>query len=337
MEGYIKKFTHISVADMNEVGAKNAFLGEIFTHIALKDIKVPEGFAITSTAFRRFIAYNKLDGVHAKLLAQIDRNKNSNIGEIGKKARGLILGARMPGDLSDCISAAYHELSAKSSPEVAVRSSAIYEDLFHISVKDKHETYLNIQGEKALLEWVKKCFASLYSDKALRSDFHKDYDKVIAVGVQKMIRADKGCSGFAYTVDPLSGFTDVIHLSGVWGLGEKMVEERITPDEFIVYKPILPLGKKSIIQKTMGSKSRMMVYNEDTESVPVVEIETPGELKEKFVLTDEEILTIANWGMTLESYYNSPMGLEWAKDGNCQELYLLQAKPKNFKRYCSLN
>ena len=331
MKDYIKKITNISVADINEVGTKNAFLGEIFTHIDLKDIKVPEGFAITVTAFRHFIAYNKLDGAHAKLLVQIDRNKNFNIGEIGKKARELILGARMPGDLSDCISAAYNKLCANSSSEVAVRSSAIHEDLFHISVKDRHETYLNIRGGKALIESVKRCFASLYSDKALRADLDQGSDKVISVGVQKMIRADKACSGFAYTADPLSGFADVIQVSGVWGLGEKMLEERITPDEFIVYKPTLLLGEKSIIQKKMGSKSRMLIYKEE-EGGSVVEMETPGERREKFILTNEEILTIANWGMTLESYYSSPMSMEWAKDGYSQELYLLQAKPKNFKK-----
>lgn len=331
MKDYVKRLRNISVADTDEVGGKNAFLGEIFTHTALGDIRVPDGFAITATAFRRFIEYNKLDGVHAKLLAQLDTGKQSNLEEIGQKARNLILGARMPGDIYDTIISAYHDLCADSNAEVAVRSSAIHQYPFHIGARDKHETFLNIQGEKALIEAVKKCFASLYSDKALKEG-PLNIDNCISVGVQRMIRADKSCSGFAYTADPLSGFVEVIHISGVWGLGEKILEERISPDEFIIYKPTLPHGLKSIIQKKMGSKSRMMIYKEDEDGLRVIEVDTPAEQRERFVLSDEEILTLASWGMTLENYYSSTISMEWAKDGYSQHLYLLQAKPKTFKK-----
>ncbi len=332
MEEYIKKLHTTSVQNIQEVGSKNAFLGEIFTHLTLRDIRVPEGFAITATAFKRFIEYNKLDGVHAGLIKKASLDKRFSIKQIGEKARAIILGARMPGDIYDSIIAAYHELCDDSNAEVAVRSSAIYPDLFNIAEKDLHGTFLNIRGENVLIESVKKCFASLYSDKALRAGICDDPDRAISVGVQKMIRADKACSGFAYTADPMSGFMDVIHVSGVWGLGEKMLEERITPDEFIIYKPTLPQGIKSIIQKKLGSKSRMLIYKEDAGSLRVVEILSPPELREKFILSDEEVLLIANWGMTLESYYNSSMSMEWAKDGYSQDIYLLQAKPKNFKQ-----
>lgn len=331
MKDYVKRLKNISLADTDEVGSKNAFLGEIFTHMALRDIRVPDGFAITTSAFRRFIEYNKLDGVHEKLLAEIDSKKQLNLNVIGQKARDLIMGARMPGDIQDAIIAAYRELCADSSPEVAVRSSSISQYPFHMSIKDKHETYLNIQGEKALIESVKKCFASLYSNKALKED-PGNLDRVISVGVQCMIRADKSSSGFAYTADPMSGFVDVIHVSGVWGLGEKILEQRVNPDEFIVYKPTLPEGVKSIIQKKMGNKCRMMTYKDVEGGTSVVEMDTPAELREKYILNDEEILIIANWGMTLENYYSSPMSMEWAKDGYSQDLYLLQAKPKNFKK-----
>ncbi len=331
MKDYIINLRHISVGDLGEVGSKNAFLGEILTHLALKGILVPDGFAVTATAFRHFIEYNKLDGVHYDLMAKIIDDDYRNVEEVGKKARDLILGARMPGDVCDMIIASYHELLSDPIAGVAVRSSAIYSDLFHITEKDKHDTFLNVLGEKAVIESVKKCFASLYSEKALKAGIVNDPERAISVGIQKMIRADKACAGFAYTADPISGFIDVIHVSGVWGLGEKLLEERITPDEFIVYKPTLPQGVKSIIQKKLGTKSRMLIYKEEAGGVSVSEVLSPVDLREKFILNDEEILLIANWGMTLESYYNSCMSMEWAKDGLDQDIYLLQAKPKNFK------
>lgn len=332
MEAYTKSLRTISLQNIQEVGSKNAFLGEIFTHVKLKGIRVPEGFAITATAYKHFIEYNKLDGVHAALMKKAKHDKRFTIKQIGEKARALIMGARMPGHLYDAIIAAYHDLNADPNLEVAVRSSPIYPDLFNITEKDQHETILNVRGEKALIASVKECFASLYSDKALRAGVHNDAERAISVCVQKMIRADKACSGFVYTADPVSGFIDVIHVSGVWGLGEKMLEERITPDQFIIYKPLFPLGKKAIIQKKLGSKSRMLIYKEESNGVKVTEILSPADLREKFILSDDEILIIANWGMILESYYNSTMSMEWAKDGYSQDLYLLQAKPKNFKQ-----
>lgn len=331
MKDYVKSLKNISVSDTDQVGAKNAFLGEIFTHIALRDIRVPEGFAITASAFHHFIEYNKLDGVHEKLLNQINTQKHSNIAEIGQKARDLILGARLPGDIYDIIISEYLNLCKDFGPEVAVRSSSISQSPFHTGIKDKHETFLNVKGEKALIESVKKCFASLYSDKALMED-PLNMDTAISVTVQSMVRADNSCSGLAYTADPVSGFMDVIYISGVWGLGEKNLGELTSPDEFIVYKPTLPQGLKSIIQKKMGSKSRMITSREVEGNRQVVEVETPKDQRGKFVLNDEEILTIANWGMTLENYYSSPMSMEWAKDGNSQDLFLLQAKPKQFRK-----
>lgn len=331
MKDYVKNLKNISVSDTDQVGAKNAFLGEIFTHLPLRDIRVPEGFAITASAFHHFIEYNKLDGVHEKLLTQINTQNYSNIAEIGQKARDLILGARLPGDIYDIIISEYLKLCEDFGPEVAVRSSSLSQRPFHTGIKDKHETFLNVKGEKALIESVKKCFASLYSDKALMEN-PVSMDTAISVAVQRMVRADNSCSGLAFTADPVSGFMDVIHVSGVWGLGEKFFEEQISPDEFIVYKPTLFQGIKSIIQKKKGSKNRMMISKEVKGKLQEIEVNTPAEQREKFVLNDEEILTIANWGMTLENYYSSPMSMEWAKDGNSQDLFLLQAKPKQFKK-----
>ena len=331
MKDYILRLKNISIADAEEVGAKNAFLGEIFTHRALSNIRVSDGFAVTASAYRHFIEYNKLDGVHDQLIAQIDRGELSNISEIGQQARDLILGARMPGDIYDTIIAAYRELFTDPDAEVAVRSSPVRQIANLISTKDKHDTFLNVKGEKELVNSVKSCFASLYSDQALIDD-PESLDRVISVGVQKMVRSDQACSGFAFTADPQSGFVDVIHVCGQWGIGVKNEQQQLLQDEFIVYKPNLSLGVKSIIQKKLGAKSHMMIYKAAGSGQQLSQVETPVAQREKYVLNDDEILIIANWGMILENYYESPMSMEWAKDSSSQDLYLLQARPENFKK-----
>jgi pyruvate,water dikinase len=331
MKDYILRLKTVTIADTEEVGIKNAFLGEIFTQKALGNIRVPDGFVITASAYRHFIAYNKLDGVHDQLISGIDKSDTVSISETAKKARDLILGARIPGDLYDRVILAYQELLKDSDGRLAVRSSVIEDNALSITTKDKYDTFLNVRGEKELFSSVKKCFASLYSDQALIDDPDRK-DRVISVGVQKMIRADQACSGYAYTSDPQSGFVDVIHVSGVLGIGYKNTEQLLTQDEFIVYKPNLQMGVNSIIQKKLGTKSHMMVYKDDGDTTSLIEMETDSELRSKFILNDEEILTIANWGMILENYYNSPMSIEWAKDSSSQDLFLLQAKPVNFKK-----
>ncbi|OYX90942.1 MAG: hypothetical protein B7Y76_14890, partial [Sphingobacteriia bacterium 35-40-5] len=331
MKDYILRLKAITIADAEEVGAKNAFLGEIFTQKALGNIRVPDGFVITASAYRHFIAYNKLDGVHDQLISGIDKSDPASITEIGRQARDLILGARFPGDLYDRILLAYQEFLKDSDGGLAVRSSPVEDNSLSIRTKDKYDTFLNVKGEKELFSSVKKCFASLYSDQALIDDTDRK-DRVISVGVQKMIRADQACSGYAYTSDPQSGFVDVIHVSGIWGIGFKNTEHLLIQDEFIVYKPNLNMGVNSIIQKKLGTKSHMMVYKESGDTTSLVEKETSSELRGKFILNDEEILTIANWGIILENYYDSPMSMEWAKDSSSQDLFLLQAKPENFKK-----
>jgi len=328
MKEYVLKLRNISVSDSKEVGAKNAFLGEIFTHPVLHKISVPEVFAVTASAFQRFIEYNKLDGVHDKLLASLDRDNLLNVSKIGQKARSLILGARMPGDIDDAIVAAYHELGSGIATEVAVRSSPIFSDHIYSDNKDVYESFLNVKGDREIVETVKRCFASLYTDNALK-ERSSSTEKSIAVCIQKMVRSDISCSGVAYTSDPESGFADVIHISGVWGLGGKKNLEGVIPDEFIIYKPTISDGVKSIIQKKLGSKSRMMNFQKNSE---ILLVNTPDDLCDKFVLIEEEILSIANWGMILEDYFGSPVSLEWAKDGVSEDLYLLQAKPENFKK-----
>lgn len=325
---YILRLKNISLRDKAEVGTKNAFLGEIFTNPALQGIMVPDGFSITATAYKHFIDYNKLDGVHNKLVAKIDKGNLAKLVEIGKECRELILGARMPGDLYNQIISAYHDLGSDSAIEVAMRSSSLANDPSYSSKKDKHDTFLNVKGESDLIKSVKKCFASLYSDSALMEVGETMGDQAISVCVQKMIGIDYSCFGSAFTADPQTGFKDVIHISGICSFKDK---NPVESDEFIVYKPILSLGVKSIIQKKHRLPSNQLNGENESElpmPAPKPSIIDPG----KYVLIDEEVLTIAQWGMTLENYYNSQVSMEWIKDSVTDEIYLLQAKPINFKK-----
>ena len=331
MKDYILRLNTITRDDIEEVGEKNAFLGEIFTKETLESIMVPDGFVIIASAYRHFISYNKLDGVHDQLISGIDKSDLKSILEIGKRSRDLILGARFPGDLYDRILIACKELLKDSDGKLAVRSSSIDSFPLAINSKDRHDTFLNVRGEKEILNAVKKCFASLYSDQALIEDPDRQ-NRVISVGVQNMIQADKACSGFAFTSDPESGFTDVIQVNGIWGIRIKNIEQQYIQDEFIVYKPNLHLGINSIIQKKLGAKSHMMVYYANGDNSGMKNVVTSDEMRGKFVLNEDEILKIANWGIVLERYYNSPVSIEWAKDSQSDDLYLLQAKPENFKK-----
>ena len=329
IKDYVLRLKNLSIADSPEVGTKNAFLGEIFTHPTLHNIKVPDGFAITATAFHRFIEYNKLDGVHEKLLASLDCDNLSSIEKVGKKARELILGARMPGDIENAIITAYHELCSESLTEVAVRSSPISINPLQTYFKDVHDAFLNVKGEMELINNVKKCFASLYSEEALKV-YSSSSPKSISVCVQKMVRSDKSCSGMAFTSDPETGFLDVVHISGVYGVLDKNHQNELNPDEFIVYKPNISLGMSSIIKKKMGLKNQMLTFNKKSELYPS---DTPKPLRNQFILMDDEILKIAEWGLILEDYYGTPISFEWAKDGITEELYLLQARPQNIKKF----
>lgn len=321
---YVLRLQNLSIADSQDVGAKNAFLGEIFTHQKLHKIKVPEGFAITSSAFQRFIEYNKLDGVHERLINTLD---SENVKEISSKARELIIGARMPGDIADSILAAYHELCAGSSCEIAIRSSPILVNPLNDCVRDVHDTFLNVLGDNELISCVKKCFASLYSDDALLN-YSKKSPKSMAVCVQKMVRSDKSSSGMVYSADPDSGFADVIHINALYGILNKAQFKSQDPDEYIVYKPNISRGLSSIIQKKMGAKNKIFILDSKGE---ISVQDTPTKLKGHYILIENEILKLADWALTLEEYFDRSITLEWSKDAEIDEIYLLQARPEDFK------
>jgi pyruvate, water dikinase len=330
INNYVKRFSEIRNTDVTAVGGKNASLGEMFSKLSSKGILVPDGFATTAFAFEEFLSLNSLYTPVYSLMKQLDKKTYSNLKEIGAKAREIMLDAKLPGALQMSIIQAYKELCRDNYTEVAVRSSATAEDLPQASFAGQHESYLNIKGEKALLTAVKKCFASLFTDRAIkyREDNGFAHEKVaLSVGVQKMVRSDKACSGVGFTLEPESGFRDIIHLSGVWGLGENIVQGTVTPDEFLIFKPTLLLRKNAIVQKNLGEKAKTMIYGND-ENSPVINIATPKEKQEQYVLNDEEVSKLASWALIIEQHYGRPMDIEWAKDGITNELFIIQARPE---------
>lgn len=289
-------------------------------------------FATTAFAFQKFLEENNLKEKLQQLMAGLDREKFSNLRETGIKARELMMHAHISDDLAKEIIEAYRVLSKDGNKAVAVRSSATAEDLPEASFAGQHESFLNIRGEAEVLAAIQKCFASLYTDRAIkyREDNGFSHEKIsLSAGVQYMVRSDKGCSGVAFTLEPESGFRDVIHISGVWGLGENLVQGTVTPDEFIVFKPSLLNGKKCIIQKRLGDKLKTMVYAEEhAANVSVMNVDTPNEKQEQFVLCDEEVKQLAKWCLAIEQHYGRPMDIEWAKDGILKKIYIIQARPE---------
>ena len=264
------------------------------------------------------------------LLDTLDTKTFKNLKEIGAKARSIIENAKMPEDLSKEIITSYKELCGEEYFAVAVRSSATAEDLPQASFAGQHESYLNIKGEKELVKAIQRCYASLYTDRAIkyREDNGFEHEKVaLSVGVQKMVRSDEACSGVAFTLEPESGFRNVIHIAGVWGLGENMVQGTVNPDEFLVFKPTLQKGKNAIIQKNMGDKNKTMIYTDDEEN-PVINIDTPEEKRNQYVLNNDEIELLAKWALIIEKHYDKPMDIEWAKDGETGDFFIIQARPE---------
>jgi pyruvate,water dikinase len=333
MYQFIKKFKDISINDVPAVGGKNASLGEMITKLSGKGINVPDGFATTAFAFWTFLEDNNIREHISQLLQEkLDHQNYSNLNQMSEETRSLILQAVMPELIVIEIIAAYRKLSGEVPVEVAVRSSATAEDLPQASFAGQHESYLNIKGEDELLQAVQQCFASLYTARAIkyREDNGFAHEKVaLSVGIQKMVRSDKACSGVGFTLEPESGFRNIIHLSGVWGLGENIVQGAVTPDEFFVFKPTLKQGKNAIIQKKPGAKEKTMVYaNNAAGLTSTLNIDTPPEKRKQYVLDNDEVKKLAQWALQIEEHYQKPMDIEWAKDGITGELFIIQARPE---------
>lgn len=335
---FIQWFSDITIEDVPRVGGKNASLGEMVRELASKGVKVPNGFAITADAFRHFIRGAKLDEYIRSTLADLDTHNMANLSERGHAVRQAILNATLPSDLQALISEAYQQLQgdAKTPLDVAVRSSATAEDLPDASFAGQQETYLNVHGSTALLETCKRCFASLFTDRAISYRVDKGFDHfkvALSIGVQRMVRSDLACSGVMFTIDTESGFRDAVMISAAYGLGENVVQGSVTPDEYTVFKTTLKTGHRPILQKTVGSKEFKLIYDSGggkmVKNVPVA----PGD-RAKLALTDDEVLELARWACIVEDHYtakrgsHAPMDLEWAKDGITGELFIVQARPE---------
>jgi len=336
---YTLPFSEIKMSDILQVGGKNASLGEMIQNLSTLGVDVPDGFAITVVAYRYFIDYNNLsDSIH-EIIGRTDVDDIIDLRKNGLQIRQLIKEGKFPNDLSEAILKAYEKLSfqyGNNLTDVAVRSSATAEDLPDASFAGQQETYLNVRGDEDLLNSVRNCIASLFTDRAIsyREMFDFDHFEVgLSVGVQKMVRSDLASSGVAFSLDTESGFKDVVLINGAYGLGEMVVQGAVNPDEFLVFKPTLEKGFESIIEKKMGVKEIKMIYGTNPgEMVRTIPVEK--DIQKEFCIGDEYVLKIAKWVSIIEKYYTElrgvycPMDVEWAIDGLTQKLFIVQARPE---------
>jgi len=328
---YIRWFEDLSSDDTAEVGGKNASLGEMIKNLKKEEIDVPDGFATTALAYRELIEENDID---KKLGSLIDELQNgAKLKEIGRKIRRLFTNTRFPEALEDSIIQNYKRLSDKYDEQeiaVAVRSSATAEDLPDASFAGQQETFLNVSGQDELLEACRKCYASLFTDRAISYREEKGFSHLkvaLSIGIQKMVRSDKGGSGVMFTIDTETGFNNVIEINAAWGLGENVVQGTVNPDEYTVFKPVLDDDHLPILKKFLGSKEKKMVYSSGG-SKKTRNTNTSKKEQQTYVLDDKEIIQLARWGKKIEEHYGKPMDIEWAKDGDTQNILIVQARPE---------
>ena len=335
-------FTAVGLGAIAQVGGKNASLGEMIRELAGEGVRVPGGFATTAAAYRHLLRSNGLMAPLAELLTGLDADDLGALQSAGKAARTLLLNAELPADLVEAILAAYRELATPDGvlPAVAVRSSATAEDLPNASFAGQQETFLNIEGEAALLEACRRCYASLFTDRAISYRQLNGFDHLevaLSIGVQRMVRSDRACAGVMFSIDTETGFRDAVLLTAAYGLGENVVQGAVNPDEVLIFKPTLEQGFAPILSKRLGSKAIRMVYGEagaGEGGAPVHNEPVPQAERDRFALSDNECLTLARWACRIERHYSAqrgsptPMDIEWAKDGLTGELYILQARPE---------
>jgi pyruvate,water dikinase len=335
---YIRWFEEVGIDDIPLVGGKNASLGELVRELAFRGIKVPNGFAVTAEAYWDFIAGAGLEGKLRGILADLNTRDTANLQQRGSALRQAVISASLPDKLKQEIAAAYRALSEAAGGEldVAVRSSATAEDLPDASFAGQQETYLNVQGEAALLENCKRCFASLFTDRAIsyRQDKGFDHFKVgLSVGVQRMVRSDLAAAGVMFSIDTETGFSDVVLIEAAYGLGENVVQGSVSPDEYYVFKPTLKKGHRPILHKSLGTKEFKLVYDIGGGKM-VKNLPVSADDRLRFAISDDEVLQLARWACLIEDHYSQkhghhmPMDIEWAKDGRTGELFILQARPE---------
>jgi pyruvate,water dikinase len=336
---YILFFTQIGNDAIDEVGGKNASLGELYNQLNPIGVNIPNGFAVTAEGYRLFRQQNNLEKSLDDIVNLLDTKEYLNLSEIGEKARALILSATIPDEIRAEISSAYQSLSKQSETRnlgVAVRSSATAEDLPSASFAGQMESFLNISGLDQLLDAIHGCYVSLFTNRAIKYRHDMGFTKLdiaISVGVQQMVRSDKASSGVAFTIDPDSGFQNTIIINGSWGLGENIVKGTITPDEWMVFKPTLENAKLNpILKRHCGRKEFTMIYAEKSEETSfehtIINNPTSAEKQNQFSLNDKEVIQLSQWCYKIEKHYKKPMDIEWAKDGVNNQLYIVQARPE---------
>ncbi|MGE4544671.1 MAG: phosphoenolpyruvate synthase [Pedobacter sp.] len=330
---HIMWFEDIGLYDLPLVGGKNASLGEMIGNLSDLGIRVPGGFAVTAEAYRYFLRETGLEKQITNLLTDLDTDNMDSLATIGHQVRRAIRHAELPDGLEQAIRTAYAQMEQQygTDCDVAVRSSATAEDLPDASFAGQQETYLNIRGADELLSACRNCFASLFTNRALSYRVHHGFDHMavaLSIGVQKMVRSDLASAGVMFTISTETGFRDVVLINGAWGLGENVVRGAVNPDEFFVFKPTLKQGYRPIISKHVGSKKKKIIYSINNGPQPTREITVPIEDRERLCLDDDEVLALARMACVIEDHYKRPMDIEWAKDGETGELFIVQARPE---------
>jgi pyruvate,water dikinase len=325
------------MTDLEQVGGKNASLGEMISGLAAAGIRVPGGFATTADAFREFLSANGLDERIRKRVAKVDNKDVAALAACGAEIRSWILGGSFPKEFEREIRQKYQELTQKTSLETsfAVRSSATAEDLPEASFAGQQETFLNVRGADNVLDAIRHVFASLYNDRAISYRAHHNFDHsavALSAAVQQMVRSDLAASGVMFTLDTESGFRDVVFITSAYGLGELLVQGAVNPDEFYVHKPMLEKGRPGIVRRALGSKAQKMVFTKSDQPGKSTRVaDVPEAARNSFSLSDSEVLELARYAVAIERHYGRPMDIEWGKDGADGRIYVLQARPETVK------
>lgn len=336
---YVVPFSEIDAADIAIVGGKNASLGEMISQLQPLGVQVPDGFAVVANAYRYFLQYNQLESKLTSVLESLDSKTLSNLKQVGETCRALIRGGNLPDDWQQSILKFYEDLSAGTNTPVAVvvRSSATSEDSPEASFAGQHDSFLNVKGNSELLEACHRCYISLFNDRAIKYRVDRGFDHMqvfLSIGIQKMVRSDRGAAGVAFTIDPETGHENIIYATGSWGLGENVVQGAVTPDEFYFFKPAITRQLHSLVKAKLGAKENMLVLKSETlQGKSTINIETPLEMRNRFILSDTEAMKLAYWCYLIEQHYRIPMDIEWAKDGDTDELFIVQARPETVHRH----
>lgn len=335
MQQYVLWYEQLGMQDVERVGGKNASLGEMISNLSGAGVSVPGGFATTAFAFNEFLELSGLNGKIHDLLDTLDVDDIAALNRAGQQIRDWVIEAPFQSALEQAICAAYDKLSAGVDASFAVRSSATAEDMPDASFAGQQETFLNVRGIDAVMIAVKHVFASLFNDRAISYRVHQGYDHkgvALSAGVQRMVRSDLAASGVMFTLDTESGFNDVVFITGAQGLGEMVVQGAVNPDEFYVHKPTLRGGRPAVVRKTLGSKLIKMTYSDDAGHGRQVKIvDTTETERSRFCITDEEVMALAKQALIIEQHYGRPMDIEWAKDGQDGQLYIVQARPETVR------